>query len=86
MEDFEPQFRRHFESRFLGSHLGYDQIRSAYYFGAEEAKDSRYRQENWSDVEQSLHKDWETSHPDMGWDDVRDAVFTGWQVAHTTTP
>jgi hypothetical protein len=82
MDDFELQFHSH----FAGSNLGYQQIRSAYQFGAQEARDSRLRQSDWAAAEHTLRQDWEAAHPDMHWNDVREAIFTGWQVAHTTTP
>jgi hypothetical protein len=86
MEDVDRQYRSHYDSHFAGSSLGYNQIRSAYQFGAREAKDHRFSHEDWAEAEPTLRQDWEAAHSDMSWDDVRDAIFTGWQVAHTTSP
>jgi hypothetical protein len=86
MDDYEPQFLSHYDRHFAGSNLGYQEIRSAYHFGAQGAKDSRFSHKDWTEAELTLQKDWEATHPEMRWNDVRDAVFNGWQVAHTATP
>lgn len=75
----EPEFRKHYDTYFAKSNKDYAQIQAAYHFGAHEAQDSRYRNQDWNQVESKIRQDWEMSHPDMQWVDVRDAVYTGWE-------
>jgi hypothetical protein len=86
MEEYEPQYRSHYDSHFASTHLGYNEIRSAYHFGAHAARDNRFSRAEWNAVEPTIQQDWEASHPELKWSAVKDAVFTGWQLAHTTTP
>lgn len=85
MEDFdalEPNFRRHFDRNFANSKLGYNQVRQAYRFGVEEARDNDYGNLDWNQAAIHIHQDWDQMHPDMAWNDVVEAVHAGWEAGH----
>jgi uncharacterized membrane protein len=50
-------------------------------FGAEAARDDRYRGLDWSSTDTLLAEAWEVRHPGT-WDEHRDAVRRGWDRSH----
>ncbi len=76
---YEPQFRRDFDTRFTGKNYNYDTYAPAYRFGYDLAT-SRYEGQNWNTVEKQARKDWEQDFPNQPWNDVKDAVHQGWEI------
>lgn len=84
--DYEPDFRRHYETTYGTSGKAYSSYSPAYRYGYELANDTRYADRQWSDVEASARRDWTDRYQsDTGapWDDVSHAVRHGWDRIRT---
>jgi len=92
--DYEPDFRRHFETNYGTSGLTYSNYSPAYRYGYELANDQRYTNRSWNDLEASARRDWADryqSNTGAPWDDIKDAVRHGWdrvraRAVGTTNP
>ncbi len=74
----EDEFRRHYNGRYAGSGYAYNQVRPAYQHGFEFGYDGRYRDREWTAVEDDARRRWDESR--LGsWDRYRDAVRFGWE-------
>lgn len=78
--DYDPDYRRDFETRYAGSRYGYEQYEPAYRFGTTYASDDRYREADWPSVEQHARREWE-SRGQGRWEDFKDAIRYGWDLA-----
>jgi hypothetical protein len=77
-------YRTHWSSTYGTSGTSYDDVAPAYRYGAEMRNDVRYRNRDWSDVENDLHTDWEARYGKDGlsaWDKVKAAIRHGWDRA-----
>ncbi len=78
---YEPNFRRHYDTRFATTGYGYDRYRPAYMYGY-----TLHRQSDcngdcmWEDYEAQARRDWERSNPDNAWEDFKDAIREGWDA------
>jgi hypothetical protein len=81
-EDFERDYRAHFAA---GSHPGstYEELSPAYRYGYELARDPRFQNRGWSEIEADARTAWETRQPDT-WDSVKDAVRHAFERRQTT--
>jgi hypothetical protein len=82
--DEDSHYRTHWSSTYAASGTRYDDMAPAYRFGAAMRNDARFRNSDWSDVENDLHIDWEERHGRDGaaaWDRVKEAVRHGWDRA-----
>ncbi len=77
--DYASDFRRDWQERYANSGHGYETYQPAYEYGYRSASDSRYRNRNWSDVEQDLRTDYMRNNPNSSWDRVQGAVRYGWE-------
>lgn len=77
--EYEPDFRKNYDSRYADSGYAYEQYRPAYVYGYELAKDPNYRSvRDWSELEPRIRGDWNEST--MGpWDRYKDAVRYAWE-------
>jgi len=69
---------------YYNSKYQYDDYAPAYRYGAQMRNDVRYRNSDWSDVEDALHTDWDARYGADGvatWDKVKAAVRHGWDRA-----
>lgn len=77
-EAYEPGYRTHYETNFMGTGYPYADFRNAYRFGSTYGTDARYtRYTNWADLEPMARAQWEATH-DTPWEDFKDAVRHGW--------
>jgi hypothetical protein len=75
--DYTTDFRSDFDRRYQGRNLRYEQYQPAYEFGYRYAGDERYRGQDWTMVEPSLRRDWE-SRGQGAWEDFKDSIRYGW--------
>jgi len=76
--DFDDEFHRDYQNRFAGTGIGFDRYEPAYGMGLTYARDSRYRDREWSSIEPEIRQHWETHNPDS-WNHFSDAVRHGWE-------
>lgn len=84
--DYEPDFRRHYETTFDKQDRDYDYYAPAYRYGYELAGNAQYHNRSWNDIEANARNDWASRYQsDTGapWDDIRDAVRHGWDRTRT---
>jgi len=82
--DDDSHYRTHWSNTYASSGTSYDDYAPAYRYGAEMRNDARYRNSDWSKVEDALHADWDARYGTDGvttWDKVKAAVRHGWDRA-----
>jgi len=82
--DDESHYRTHWSNTYASSDTSYDDYAPAYRYGAQMRNDARYRNSDWSKVEDALHADWDARYGTDGvttWDKVKAAVRHGWDRA-----
>jgi uncharacterized protein (TIGR02271 family) len=68
-------YRDNYNTTFAHSGMTWDQVRPAYEYGDELARDQRYRGREWSTFESDARRDWESRHPGAStWDKIKDGV------------
>lgn len=77
-EAYEPDFRRHFTRTYADTGYTYDQYVPAYRYGYNVARDERYRDRGWREIEPEVQRRWEQENPGT-WEQVKDAVRDAWQ-------
>jgi hypothetical protein len=77
VSDYDADFRRDFGTRYQTRGYSYDQYEPAYRFGSTWAQDERYRDRDWSAVENEARRDWEGRNQGR-WEDAKDAIRYGW--------
>ncbi len=77
-EDFDMDFRRHYQVTYANSGYPYNRFEYAYHYGCELGNDTRFRGNTWQEVENEARRDWER-RGEGPWDDFRDAVRQGWR-------
>jgi hypothetical protein len=85
----DSQYRTHWSNTYGASGTSYDDTAPAYRYGAQMRNDVRYRNRDWSDVENDLHADWDTRYGKDGastWDKMKAAVRHGWDRATLESP
>lgn len=78
-EDFEPDYRQHFQSSYASQGGRYEDYTPAYRYGYGLASDARYQNRSWQDIEPDVQRDWETRYPDSAWERFKLAVRHGWE-------
>ncbi len=77
--EMEEDFRKDYQNRYSSmSDADYTAYGPAYEYGYRMANDPRYKGRNWSDVENSIEKDYSTSNSGGTWSKVSGAVRHGW--------
>jgi hypothetical protein len=82
--DDDSHYRTHWTNTYKTSGTSYDDMAPAYRYGAEMRNDIRYRNRDWSDVENDLRSDWDTRYGKDGastWEKMKAAVRHGWDHA-----
>ncbi|HZZ02641.1 hypothetical protein [Paraburkholderia sp.] len=77
--EYEEDFRTHFDEQYAAENARYEDYVPAYRYGAEIARDARYRDQPWDDVEPEARRHWETTSPDSTWERFKLAVRHGWE-------
>jgi hypothetical protein len=77
--DDDSYYRNHWNSNYAGSGGLYDEYAPAYGYGAEMARDQRYRNRQWDEVESDLKSSWESrSGGASSWERFKAAIRHGW--------
>jgi hypothetical protein len=82
--DDDSHYRTHWTNTYKTSGTSYDDLAPAYRYGAQMRNDVRYRNRDWSDVENDLRADWDTRYGKDGastWEKIKAAVRHGWDHA-----
>jgi len=82
--DDDSYYRSHWSSQYASSGTSYDDTAPAYRYGAQMRNDVRYRNRDWSDVENDLRADWNARYGTEGastWDKMKAAIRHGWDRA-----
>lgn len=77
-EDYEPEYRKDFETRYATEGGRYEEYAPAYRYGYTLAGEARCRNRNWDEIEGYARSDWEREHPNT-WDRMKLAVRHGWE-------
>ena len=56
--DYEPEFRKDYQTNYPKSGATYERYAPAYQYGYKLAVDPRYTKSNWSTIESQAQKDW----------------------------
>lgn len=78
-EDYEPDYRQDFQTRYGAQGGRYEDYAPAYRYGYTLASDTRYQGRGWTDIETDVQRDWERDHPESTWERVKLAVRHGWE-------
>ncbi len=79
---FEPGFREHYGTQYIGSGRAYDAYAPAYRYGYDMAMDERWDEfDTWDEFEADARRGWEQTEGAAGraWDDFKDAIRRGWE-------
>jgi uncharacterized membrane protein len=77
--DYDRDFRSNFEQSYRTGRYDYEHYRPAYQYGYDLAREKRYRDRPWNEIETDVRRDWEMRHPGDAWEDFKDAVRHAWQ-------
>lgn len=80
-EDYEPEYRQDFQSRYAAQGGTFDDYAPAYRYGHSLASDPRYQGRAWNEIEPAAQLDWERQHRGSSstWERFKMAVQHGWQ-------
>lgn len=73
----DEDYRRHYQSTFGGKDADWETYRSAYHYADEDSEALRYRGRDFNEVEEDLHRSWDSSHPGT-WARFKEAIRYGW--------
>jgi hypothetical protein len=78
--EYEEDFRNHYDEQYASGETRYEDFVPAYRYGATIARDARYRDRPWDDVEPEARRHWESTSPDTTdtWERFKAAVRHGW--------
>lgn len=79
-EDYEPDYRRDFQTRFGAQGGSYEDYSPAYRYGHTLAGDPRYQGRDWTTIEPEAQRDWERRYPGSTWERAKLAVRHGWET------
>ena len=79
--DDDIYYRNHWNSVYGSTGGAYDEFRPAYNYGTEMAREEKYRNRPWTEVEADLRSDWDNRYPgeQSTWDKMKSAVRHGWE-------
>ena len=76
-EDYAPDFRTNFTTRYGNRGYTYDSYEPAYRYGYTLACDKRYAGKDWSAIEADVQRDWEKNNQGA-WEDFKDSIQYAW--------
>ncbi len=76
-EDYAPDFRTNFTTRYGNRGHTYDRYEPAYRYGYTLACDKRYAGKDWSAIEANVRRDWEKNNQGA-WEDFKDSIQYAW--------
>lgn len=82
-DDDDTYYRNHFNTTYGATGAAYDDYKPAYSYGSEAARNDRYTNRAWDDIETDLRSDWDsryaTGAEPSTWDKAKAAVRHGWE-------
>jgi hypothetical protein len=82
-QSYEEDYRRHYEDTYPGTGYPYEQYEPAYRYGYDLARNPRYRNREWEELEPEAEMQWEERRGERTWEQSRAAVRYGYE-AHRT--
>ncbi|MBB5501325.1 hypothetical protein [Paraburkholderia sp. MM5384-R2] len=79
--EYEEDFRAHYDEQYAAANARYEDYVPAYRYGAEIARDARFRNRPWDEIEPEARRHWETTSPHSTWERFKLAVRHGWERA-----
>ncbi|AUT61279.1 hypothetical protein [Paraburkholderia terrae] len=76
--EYEEDFRTHYDAEYAHEGLRYDEYVPAYHYGATMAREIRYQDKSWDEVEPEVREDWERDKAVGSWERFKSAVQHGW--------
>ena len=76
-EEYEADFRRHYNTAYARAGKPYEDRSSAYRYGYALATDPQYRGRDWAAVEMDARRQWEARHQGS-WEEAKEAVRYAW--------
>jgi hypothetical protein len=76
--EYEEDFRTHYDAEYASEGVRYDEYVPAYHYGAAMAREIRYQDRPWEEVEPEVREDWERGQPVGSWERFKSAVRHGW--------
>jgi uncharacterized protein (TIGR02271 family) len=77
--DDDANYRSHWQTNYATAGGRYEDYEPAYRYGSTLARDERYRNRDWNDIETDARRDWETRHPGSTWERIKAAARHGWE-------
>lgn len=84
--EYEEDFRSHYDVQYASENARYEDYVPAYRYGATLARDARFHDRSWDELELEAQHDWETNgapvatdEPGETWERVKAAVRHGWE-------
>lgn len=78
--NYDADFRKHYGTAGFANQYTYEQVQPAYRYGYTLAADQRYKDRNWSDVENDVRSNWEASNKGT-WENFKDSIRYAWERA-----
>jgi len=76
--EYEEDFRTHYDAEYASEGVRYDEYVPAYHYGAAMAREIRYQDRPWEEVEPEVRDDWQRGKPVDSWERFKSAVRHGW--------
>ncbi len=76
--EYEEDFRGHYDEEYAHEGLRFDEYVPAYHYGASMAREIRYQDRSWDEVEPEVRADWERERSVGSWERFKAAVRHGW--------
>lgn len=76
--EYEEDFRAHYDAQYADEGLRFDEYVPAYQHGATMAREIRYQDRQWEEVEPEVREHWERDKPAGSWERFKAAVQHGW--------
>lgn len=79
-DDFDSDFRNHYQTNFASGGYAYDRYLPVYRYGYNLGTDTRFRDRDWSAVEPEARRTWEQHNPGT-WEQFKEGVRHAWERA-----
>jgi uncharacterized membrane protein len=82
--NYEPSYRRHYETTYADTDYGFEDYDAAYRYGYTLATSPRFNDYAWDELEPVARERWDEEYGDSAWDEFKEAVRHGWHEAQET--
>jgi len=79
--DYEGDFRSHYQSTYNPNARTYEDYDPAYRYGYSLTSNKRIQGDRWEDIEADARRDWEHDNPTSAWDEFKATVRYAWEKA-----